>query len=74
MLERASQAVEEADVILFVVDAAVLEQARDTVRAGDGYTVQAPGDVTLEAGQAVHLAPGFKAESGAKFQGRITEP
>jgi M6 family metalloprotease-like protein len=47
-------------------------QARDTVRAGTGYRVVSPGNVTLQAGKNVRLAPGFTARSGSVFRARAT--
>ncbi len=45
--------------------------ALDSIEAGDGYTIEAPGDTTFEAGQAIRLTPGFHAKTGSLFRARI---
>ncbi len=50
------------------VTGSVQREARDTVSAGDGYRVVAPGSATLRAGRTVRLAPGFSASTGSAFR------
>ena len=45
--------------------------AINRITAGDGYEVDAGGNVTLEAGNAVRLLPGFHAVTGSTFRARI---
>lgn len=42
--------------------------ARRTITARDGYVITSTGDVSLRAGTAVYLQPGFRIDSGGRLQ------
>ncbi len=46
--------------------------AQDNIRAGDGYTIEPPGDIIFEAGTEIRLTPGFHAKTGSVFRATIT--
>lgn len=54
-----------------VVTTAGTNAARDTIRAGDGYEVRAPGRQVLRAGQRIRLTQGFVAATGSVFRAEI---
>ncbi len=56
------------------VDTTAGYQACDTITAGDGYQVLAPGDLTLRAGNRVQLTSGFSVGSGAALKVEIAAP
>ncbi len=51
--------------------ATAVYEATETVSAGGGFVVEAPADLTLQAGQAVRLLPGFTARTGSVIRARI---
>jgi hypothetical protein len=64
---------ELTDLVLsnFLETGVITHDATRNIRAGDGYYVVPPGNVTLEAGREIRLTDGFQATSGSTFRAVI---
>jgi hypothetical protein len=53
------------------VDTVAVFEACDTLSAGQGFGVVAPGDATFRAGRRIVLSDGFAVNQGARFRAVI---
>lgn|GEM_PF-3395241 len=59
------------DLAAQTVQSAAIFEACDTLSAGAGFEVAAPGDATFRAGRRIVLCDGFSVGNGASFRAVI---
>lgn len=68
VVDAACAASQELDLGAPGVDTCQVYEACDTITAGDGFQVEATGDVTFRAGRRIVLGDGFSVASGGSFR------